>query len=860
MKYTYESQVQALNYLIKNAPHDIEKFEKLYNVESEIKDKAKVDLHDILFSDVWSVDEKAALIKLYEYNDKENTLNNEWNSKSEEQDEEDEDYDLSDPLIDQCIKKNNLSGVQALLKSGCHISTATIARIIKYVTNPRERYKYCQTIVKHYENSKSIEAYEDCVYEYSLRQIPSLCDIYYSDCIAYTAKSSMSVLCRTNDLRLIKLFLPTVKDIKSLFMYAVESGNVDIAKLFIEFGADVNFKFINEDEHIFTSPLKIAIDNNDLKMIKFLRQNGADLNFVDKSERIQRVIENLENEDIDNKEEILGFLKLTPFNYAIMTTEEPVYLSLQSSLRQSYAAKSKIVKYLYNTEATLGEQAISYTDLICFSIKAIDFPSTVEYYFEEARLNGSKLDFAKIISSIQDDTSSPSLLKVIEAYAKMMDSENYKKDIKLMLKKIFDLCAKKLDDFCYYDGKYRFYKNNPYFDTYKKLIFDFSKKLPKEMLKDIPAVFYVGFDNLEAVVNLGYDINCIENGCNIYMYYIREKQVIYDTLPSIRNSVLSKLADLGANINYINPENGESALSLAIKYMENNITSRENNIKELLSALIDLSDQTVIQSYKVADNLCSTLKPGYLQMLYNDIIEKLCKKGFKVDDYYVIRSLEYLDKNLQLIQNAWGYLYNLYNNFKNDSLKTYANFPNIEDVKEYEYGTDESNRIFDLIVEHINRNFVTSIEQIDNPEKVVKNYSVYENKPRLQTMVELQQDMLIKEIERYVGFLDYRLIMELLNMYPFIDDNTIIRNALLKIALQRNDLNLCKELMKRGISIIFYDENGKDITKKVYTRKQIDTISYLEKNYMRDSDEELNGLLSEIGIDDKSLKKVNKDS
>ena len=48
MKYTYESQKKALRYLIENAPHDMEKFQSLYNVEVEGKSRAEISLHDIL--------------------------------------------------------------------------------------------------------------------------------------------------------------------------------------------------------------------------------------------------------------------------------------------------------------------------------------------------------------------------------------------------------------------------------------------------------------------------------------------------------------------------------------------------------------------------------------------------------------------------------------------------------------------------------------------------------------------------------------------------------------------------------------------------------------------------------------------
>lgn len=57
MKYTYESQKKALKYLIKNAPHDMEKFENLYKVDVE-GTRAEIPIRDILFSNVWDTSEK----------------------------------------------------------------------------------------------------------------------------------------------------------------------------------------------------------------------------------------------------------------------------------------------------------------------------------------------------------------------------------------------------------------------------------------------------------------------------------------------------------------------------------------------------------------------------------------------------------------------------------------------------------------------------------------------------------------------------------------------------------------------------------------------------------------------------------
>ena len=158
MKYTYESQEKALKYLIENAPHDMEKFQSLYNVEVEGKNRAEVSLNDILFSDVWTAEEKSQLIKLYGHNDEKKYEFRVWNYKTYERDIG---YSVGIeglPLIDKCIQQKNYSGVPALLNLGAHISVATIIRIIEYIDDPKERYKFCELIVNHYKDKENIQA------------------------------------------------------------------------------------------------------------------------------------------------------------------------------------------------------------------------------------------------------------------------------------------------------------------------------------------------------------------------------------------------------------------------------------------------------------------------------------------------------------------------------------------------------------------------------------------------------------------------------------------------------------------------------------------------------------------------------
>jgi len=442
MEYTYENQEKALEYLIENAPHDMEKFQSLYHAEVKGKKKAEVSLHDILFSNVWTTEEKIELIKLYRHNDEKKHEYSVWTYKTYEKDIGSKVGMYGLPLIDECIKNKNFSGVEALLKLGNHISVATITRIIEYIDNPRERYKFCELIINHYKDKESIKAYSGTGNLCYLKEIPSLCDRYpeYMNCcgkiILWTTISSMKDICNTNDLELVKLFLPTVKNINTLFMFAVRSKNIDMAKLFIEAGADVNFQDLEfesfESDHtkrFFKTPLKIAIDNNDLEMIKFLHQNGANLDFVDQSERMQELIDNLGKEksekethqykDCEDRHAYINWTK-TPLEYAI--TLGPASIIDQDLVNNDSTRKNdsfvkqvkdrmNIVKYLYENGATFGDGQINSTDLICFAMKSDDLNST-KYFFDEALKKGSKLNFDKITSFIHN----PGIVEISDYY------------------------------------------------------------------------------------------------------------------------------------------------------------------------------------------------------------------------------------------------------------------------------------------------------------------------------------------------------------------------------------------------------------------------------------------------------------
>ena len=435
--------------------------------------------------------------------------------------------------------------------------------------------------------------------------------------------------------------------------------------------------------------------------------------------------------------------------------------------------------------------------------------------------------------------------RLCKEYSEKIDNENYHQNIKLMLIKLFD----------------ELIFNSYSFNMYRDVITDFSNILPKDKLKDIPAIFRVNLENLEEVLSLGYDINAVKNGESILMNYIKNRKVDIE--------ILNKLISLGADINYPDPKNGNSALSyVMIKLPEYNFgtfihyfdseTNQlyrppeefEKEIKSLVKAIIELSNQKIITSESVKTKVCFRIYPGYPQIIYNEILAALSNKGFIVDDDYVTKSITFLGESYsyEYVSNPWGYLWNLYSNFSNKSIGTNFEFPKIENAKDFKYGTEESNNVFTLISEHLKRNFATSIEEIQEPDKIV-NEKYYRNwiegtfKDR--TALQLAQDNILDEISRYIGNLDYRQIIALIDNCSLIDIESIIRNELLLTAINVGDRKLCKALVKRGVTIICYDENGHDVTAKKYSAEQIDFFLSLNVGY--NPNQECDDLLAKIG-------------
>lgn len=869
MNHSEESQKKALGYLVDNCPHDMKKFVKLFESVKDSDVKVTINLEDILFSEVWTFEEKVKLIKLYGYAEEKAKvyLSSIFGSYK------------GIGWIDACIMNNSFSGIQALLELNVPITLNTFNYIISSIKDVDERYKYFELIVNHYKGKEPIIFYQFKDGYRSTRELPSLVERYPESASCSTEfwrlTNPMKSICNTNDLELIRLFLPLVKNVKPLLQFAVENGNIEMAKMFIEAGADVNYQELEYEadcgRRLFKTPIKIAIDNNDFEMVKFLHENGADLNFVDNSERMQEFVSHLGKEEEKESHEYSFYWDRqdyiiwtkTPLEYAINLGAASIIdqdlvnndsKRVDDSIAKQFADRMDIVRYLYENDATFTDGSVNYTDLICYAIKSDDFEAT-KYFFEEALKKKATVDFAKIIDFIHypgivkdnmirvtykefEDADRP-WFWLCKEYSKKIDEENHIHNMELMLRKIF--------------GSNRLRYN---YAEYKDLVFNLSKELPKENLVTIPAIFGVGSENFNDIISLGYDINCVDAiGDNLLLDYIHRG--------GSDKAYIDKLISLGYDINAVNPKNGENALSYAIlqgvhKYeygdfldlfdvdkqeVKPHFAGTINSGIDIIKYIIGLSNTENITSSVVKNRVYDRIKPGYQQVIYKDVLLGLAQKGFTVDDDYFNKSLSKISDCFLIGKiNMWMFLENLYSIFNNYAIRANTWFPNVDKFKEIPYGTVENGRLFILIAEHLFRNFVTSKDQLEDPDRLM-NFAL--------TVLMEAQNRLLYEINRYIGVLNYHQIVALIDNCSIIDVDALTRNGLLSSALEVEDLDLARELIKRGDTITRYDSNGCDVTEKYFSKREIELFQSINVDY--NPNKEAEDLLAQIGCEGVAL-------
>ena len=169
-------------------------------------------------------------------------------------------------------------------------------------------------------------------------------------------------------------------------MYAIDEGNLEIARLLIDFGADVN----TQDEDGSTT-LMIAVDNDDIEAIKFLLKFGVQIDLSDDDGSTELLIA----AEGDNVEAIK---LLVDAGADVNAQDEDGWTALMHNLDDSelvefltdYEVDFNFKGYLKASEAYRKE----------FGKNPLDYPDSAKFLEE----HGAKLTSEDIASIIEENT------------------------------------------------------------------------------------------------------------------------------------------------------------------------------------------------------------------------------------------------------------------------------------------------------------------------------------------------------------------------------------------------------------------------------------------------------------------------
>lgn len=541
MKVDYQKMLKKV---IKDYGHNIDKImEFVEQLSIEVRKKIAIPFKDIVNNDEWTVEEKVILFKCFEYNEKQQYLECEEVVDGEF---------VNKNIIAECytIKYDDIVSFEALMQIFDNVrryeSTDKVYKdIFKYICancNSERRIDFLEVFFK-YISKEEIERLLKT--EYYASSLDSLHDT-----------SMMIDIIASLDIDLIKKYIDYV-DVNTYFNYAVATGNIEIVKIFLDKGADVNY--VPEEVILgVLSPLKTAIGNNDFEMVKYLVENGAKVD-------LQVIDEDFNTKICYYKSSIYGDWKLlykgkgwegaynerdekrlkeirilTPLEFATKTSEDKIiknssgynvrfdgarldsdnYINVDRSYDENndkLRARINIVNYLL--DLTPDKTKIHYDELLIFSFIANDVNS-----------------FDKYVKLIDDN-------KFVFGMAKIYDLMKYffifnmtaNKDMTASFIDFLGKCSNNNDDiYVMFFKKYLEYlKRTNCYSNYFRMT-DFARtllnKIDIEKRKEIIVVPYCrDIHSVSKLVELGFDINQVnENGENILINLMSRKSDLQD--------------------------------------------------------------------------------------------------------------------------------------------------------------------------------------------------------------------------------------------------------------------------------------------------------------------------------------------
>lgn len=757
---------KVLEKIIKENPHELDKIEKIINDAYEHDQYVNIQFSEIIKSMFWNADEKARLLTFFEYN------------KHEQNIHYTDEYKNPNTMTDYLytIQYDIFSGFEALMK-------------IRKDINENDDNSYRNIFINVIEGcgqknrSAYLKAILDNLTDEDIQRLIQPC--YEGDSISDVQDKSIFIyIIASKDIELIKKYIPFVDNINMYLSNAVSTGNIEIVKLFLEKGANINYL---TDEVILgqLTPLKTAINNNDYKMVKFLIENGADIhlqvhdkNFIDRLNHYQIKIYDKWNgiktvDKTDSEAKKLQFVRTaSPLEYACV---------LKDNNEKKIKEREKIVDFLF--ENWEDKSTINYNELIAFALTTNNLEK-FEKYSRLATDYNYQVDFDFLVQQHLDFTRNHNLLIPLLNLIEKYDQNN-------------SVCLSLLN--YYLNNNIKIEKESFYTNDFiKKLL----NRIPNEQRKEICLVPYCkDINSLTYLMSLGFDINQKdENGKNILFHLLNGDELETDEM-ELFNYLLENL-DLSSK-----DKNGKTALYYAMQtfptkgeyqYADKNCVETKSSLEIATAMLITkMSKQDVCNEdiNKILETrfqgggttYIDYISPEVVYQHHKDLFNALIDKGFILSDEILSIIFEYLypkEKYLEDIlfnkidiNSTLDFLYErLDHNTEIQKINIEQEFKNVMDIlsrtditfSEYmKYLNDFNGQIIQL-----NQFYENNIKNKFNPEKylqyVQKKYNtIYKNLDHYLLLI------IFKGIQK---FGDEKL-KNILDTIPNYDINSFIINS-----------------------------------------------------------------------------------
>ncbi len=601
---------KILNQLLNEYPHELDKIERVVTDAKENSQSVSIEFDEIIKNKTWNAKEKAKLLTIFGYNTQDRDIY--YIDK--------DGYSRTEDAHRYTIEHDILSGFEALMK------------IFKDVENHYfglSKDKSCKNIfnlVMGYCKDENKTAYLKAILDNLTED--DIKRLIIPEYVGNGETSIFNSIILSKDRKLIKKYISYVDNLNIHLSEAVATGDIEIVKLFLEKGANLNY---STDEVIpgKLTPLKVAIGKNDYAMVKFLIDNGASVNPKDTA----GMLSPLEYATKLRTENYRDNWAYNRFNVYFKEGGGNNKFSINlNDISEQVKNRIKTIDLIF--DSLDDKSGVNYDDLIAFTFVTRDlehFKKYSKYAFE----NNYQIDFDSIFE-LYFAFNAHDYKEMIVPFLDFVSK--YDEDSNIYLKLLNCYIERKVKNDCIY----RFD-----IDDFNKALLN---RIPEEKRKEVCLVPYCKtLESLENLLALGFDINQVdENGESILYYLLYNRSTTTDLGEyeiELFNYLLENL-DLS-----IKDDDNKTALYYAIqafstddewKYGEKGKVGTLTHLEEAVASLIskmssqDVCNDDITRVLEERSDYCGKFGDKihweYVYQHHKDLFDALVDKGFVLSD------------------------------------------------------------------------------------------------------------------------------------------------------------------------------------------------------------------------------------